>query len=275
MSKGHECPRAGRPGMSTTLTATHAEWTKLRTTPSTAWLLLLTATVTVALGAVVSAFPTCPRAGCGIDAARLVLSGVYLGQVPVAVLAVLAVSDEYSTALIHTTLTAVPSRPTVLAAKALVLAVAVVVTGTLTLLASLLFAEIVLPRHGFTPAHGYPRLFLADGPTLRASAGSVIYLVLITILGLGVAAIVRDSAAAIGTELGLLYLPPVLAQMVTDPDLHRLLERGAPMSAGLAIQATTDLHQLPIGPWAGLGVLAAWSAGALLAGTLLLRLRDT
>jgi ABC-2 type transport system permease protein len=62
---------------------------------------------------------------------------------------------------------------------------------------------------------------------------------------------------------------------VTDPHLHHRLEQVAPMSAGLAIQAATDLRQLPIGPWAGLGVLAAWSAGTLLAGTLLIRTRDT
>jgi len=46
------------------------------------------------------------------------------------------------------------------------------------------------------------------------------------------------------------------------------------MNAGLAIQATTGLRSLPISPWAGLGVLAAWAAAAMLAGGLLLRLRD-
>jgi ABC-2 type transport system permease protein len=46
------------------------------------------------------------------------------------------------------------------------------------------------------------------------------------------------------------------------------------MSAGLAIQATTDLGSLPIGPWAGLGVTAGWAAAALLVGGLLLRIRD-
>ena len=46
------------------------------------------------------------------------------------------------------------------------------------------------------------------------------------------------------------------------------------MNAGLAIQATTGLGTLPIRPWAGLGVLAAWAAAAMLAGGLLLRLRD-
>lgn len=250
-------------------TAVRAEWTKLRTTPGPAWLLLITAIVTVALGAAVTATATCSRTGCGIDAARLVLSGVYAGQAPIVVLAVLAVSGEYSTGLIRTTLTAIPHRPTVLAAKALVIALPVAVIGSLTMLACLLVARIVLPRHG------YPELSLADGPTLRSGAGSVAYLVLIAILSLGVAALVRDSAAAIGTVLGLLYLPPVLIPMVANPHLHRLLDRTAPMTAGLAVQATTDLNHLPIGPWAGLGVLAAWSAAALLTGTLLLRLRDT
>jgi ABC-2 type transport system permease protein len=46
------------------------------------------------------------------------------------------------------------------------------------------------------------------------------------------------------------------------------------MTAGLAIQATTGLHSLPISPWAGIGVLASWAAAALLAGGILLRLRD-
>ena len=46
------------------------------------------------------------------------------------------------------------------------------------------------------------------------------------------------------------------------------------MTAGLAIQATRNLPSLPIAPWAGLGVLATWTAAALLAATLLLRFRD-
>jgi ABC-2 type transport system permease protein len=46
------------------------------------------------------------------------------------------------------------------------------------------------------------------------------------------------------------------------------------MSAGLTIQATTDIRSLPIDPWAGLGVTAGWAAAALLAGGLLLRICD-
>ena len=109
---------------------------------------------------------------------------------------------------------------------------------------------------------------------LRAAAGSVLYLALIALLSLGAATVVRDSAVAIGVVLGLLYLLPVVAALVTDRTVQRHLEQFAPMTAGLDIQATTGLRSLPLSPWAGLGVLAAWAAGALLAGGLLLRFRD-
>ncbi len=98
---------------------------------------------------------------------------------------------------------------------------------------------------------------------LRAALGSVLYLALIALLSLGIAAAVRDGAAAIGIVLGLLYLFPILGQVVGGGTAHRHLEQLAPMTAGLAIQATTGLRSLPISPWAGLGVLAAWAAGAL------------
>jgi ABC-2 type transport system permease protein len=74
--------------------------------------------------------------------------------------------------------------------------------------------------------------------------------------------------------LGLLYLFPIIAHLINDPHLQRHLEQIAPMTAGLAIQSTTNLHKLPIAPWAGLGVLAAWATAALLADGLLLRFRD-
>jgi len=109
---------------------------------------------------------------------------------------------------------------------------------------------------------------------LRAAAGSVLYLGLIALLSLGVAAAVRDSAVAIGVVLALLFLFPILSSVITSPGWHRHLEQLSPMTAGLYIQATTNLRSLPLTPWQGLGVLAAWAAGAMLAGALLLRFRD-
>jgi ABC-2 type transport system permease protein len=72
----------------------------------------------------------------------------------------------------------------------------------------------------------------------------------------------------------LLYLFPTLGQVVGSSSWHRHFEQLAPMTAGLAIQATTGLRSLSISPWAGLGVLAGWAAAALLAGGILLRLRE-
>ena len=93
---------------------------------------------------------------------------------------------------------------------------------------------------------------------------------LVALLALGVATAVRGTAAALTTVLSLLFLAPALAEMVADPTWHDRLARLAPTTAGLAIQATRDLGRLPIAPWAGLGVLAAWAAAALLAGGVLL-----
>ena len=102
----------------------------------------------------------------------------------------------------------------------------------------------------------------------------MLYLVLIGLLAVGTAMIVRDAVAAVGVVLGLLYMTPIVASLVSDPDWHDRLEKLSPMTAGLAVQATIDLDAQPIGPWQGLGVLALWSTAALLAGGAVLRLRD-
>jgi ABC-2 type transport system permease protein len=264
-----------RPASCTSLLeALRAEWTKVRTVPGTIWLLLAVVVTTVALGAVADAATKCPYAGCPIDPAKTSLTGIYLSQAIVAILAVLVISSEYGSGMIRVTFTAMPRRTMVLAAKSAVLTGLVLAAGAVAVLGSVLAGRLILPGHGFTAAHGYPPLSLGDGPVLRAAAGSVLYLALIALLSLGVAAAVRDSAVAIGIVLGLLYLIPVIATVVGSPGWHRHLQQIAPMTAGLAIQATTGLSGLPLSPWAGLGVLAAWAAAALLAGWLVLRLRD-
>jgi ABC-2 type transport system permease protein len=253
----------------------HAEWTKLRTVAGPAWLLAATAVLTIAVSTAATAAVTCPSGtACPVDTAKLSLSGVDFGQAVVAILAVLAISGEYSTGMIRVTLTAMPRRTTVLAAKAVILTGLVLAAGTIAVLGSVLAGRLILPGHGFTATRGFAPLSLADGPVLRAAAGSVLYLALIALLSLGIATAVREAAVAIGIVLGLLYLFPIIANVVTDAHWQRHLQQIGPMNAGLAIQATTGLRSLPISPWAGLGVLAAWAAAALGAGALLLRLRD-
>jgi ABC-2 type transport system permease protein len=252
----------------------HAEWTKLRTLASTGWLLLAAAALTIAVSAVADAAATCPSGGCQADPAELSLTGVQAGQAIVVVIAVLAVSGEYSTGMIRVTLTAMPRRLTVLAAKAALVAGLVLAAGAVAVLASVLAGRLILPGHGFTPAHGYPLLSLGYGPMLRAASGSVLYLTLIALLSLGIAAAVRESAVAIGIVLGLLYVFPVVTSVVGNQHWQRHLEQIGPMTAGLYIQATVNLSSLPLTPWEGLGVLALWAAGALIIGALIFRFRD-
>jgi ABC-2 type transport system permease protein len=255
--------------------AIRAEWTKLRTAQGIAWLLLAAVVLTVAVSAATDAGASC-RAGlaCQADQARLSLTGIDLGQAVFAVVGVLAIGTEYSTGMARVTFTAMPRRSGVLGAKAAVLTAVVLGAGMLAALGSVLAGRLILPGHGFTPAHGYAALSLTAGPVLRAVLGSALYLGLTALLSLGVATMARDPAVAIGTVLGLLYLFPIMTSVISSPHWQRHLEQIGPMSAGLAIQATTNLTSLPLSPWTGLGVLAAWTAGALLAGGTLLALRD-
>jgi ABC-2 type transport system permease protein len=254
-------------------TALRAEWTKLRTSPGTIWLLLAAVALTVAVSAAGAATITCRTAGCGEDPAKVGLIGVQIGQAVVTILAVVAISGEYGTGMIRVSLAAEPRRIVVLATKAIVVTGTVMVTSVVAIAASLLAARLLLPGAGYTAAHGYAPLSLADGAVLRANVGSVLYLCLVALLGLGVATIVRETGAAIGVVLGLLYLAPLLTQAISDPVWRRHVQQAAP-TAGLAIQATTGLDALPIGPWPGLGVLAAWALGSLLVAALLLVGRD-
>ncbi|WP_405821771.1 ABC transporter permease [Streptomyces sp. NBC_00838] len=254
--------------------AVHAEWTKLRTLPSTWWLLLAVVVLTVALGAAASGAVStdqCPSPDeCHEDTVRLSLTGVWLGQAAVGALGVLAMSGEYGTGTIQATLAAVPGRARVLAAKAAVVTGAALAAGTLAVLGSLLAGRLILPGNGFSSAP----LSLAEGPTLRAAVGTVLYFGLTALLALGVAALVRDTAGAITTVLGLLYALPAVVELVGNEEWRERIREWAPASAGLAVQATKNLESLPIGPWSGLAVLAAWAGAGLLAGAVVFRLRD-
>jgi ABC-2 type transport system permease protein len=255
--------------------ALHAEWTKLRTVSGPAWLFLAIAVLTIAVSTAAAGATRCPQnLTCPVDTVKLSLTGIQFGQALVAILAVLMISNEYSSGMIRTTLAAMPNRPAMLAAKAILLAALVLVAGSVAVFGSVLAGHLILPGHGFTAARGFHPVWLTYGPALRAACGSVLYLVLIALMSLGVAAIVRDSAVSIGVVLGLLYVFPIVLAFIGNAHWQRRLERWTPTIAGLAVQDTTGLRSLAITPWAGLGVLALWAAAVLVAGGLAFRLRD-
>ncbi|MEU6679978.1 ABC transporter permease [Streptomyces sp. NPDC046925] len=255
------------------LGAVHAEWTKLRTLPSTWWLLFAVVALTVLAGAATAASLTagdCPvPAECHEDTVKLSLTGVWLGQGAVVVLAVLTMSGEYGTGTIRTTLTTEPGRIRLLAAKALVLCALTAAASAVGVIGSLLAGRMLLSADGFVMPG------LTEGPALRAAVGTVLYLTLAALIGLGAASALRDTATAVTAVLGLFYAFPLLAGLLADPDWQEYARRAAPATAGLAIQSTVDLDRLPIGPWAGMGVLAGYAVAALLAGGAVLRMRDS
>jgi ABC-2 type transport system permease protein len=256
--------------------ALRAEWTKLRTVAGTGWLMVGAIALTVAASAGIAASTHVSPAGpggAGQDPTKLSLIGVDLGQAVLAVLAVLAVSDEYGTGMIRVTLAATPRRAVMLGAKAVNIAGLALVAAGPAVAGCLIVGRLLLPAAGLDPAHGYALVSIAHGPTLRAVFGTVLYLELIALLSLGIGTVVRDTAVSTGIALGLLYLPPLLAQLVSGP-WRRHIQQIAPMTAGLAIQATRNIRSAPISPWAGLGVLAAWAAGMLLVGLTVLTVRD-
>ncbi len=252
--------------------ALKAEWTKFRTVAEPFWLLAGVVALTVAIGAVAGSAARCSSASCGLDPATVSFTGIYPAQAVAAVVGVLAVGNEYSTGMIKLSLTAMPRRLTWLFAKAAVVTAPVLVASALAVAGAALAGRPILPGHGFTPAHGYPSL--TTGTDLRAAVGTVLYLTLIALLSLGVAAAVRNSSAAIGVVLGALYLFPITAAVVSNPTIARHLNQIGPLPAGLDAQATTGINTLPLTPWQGLGVVALWTVGALLLGALALKFRD-
>lgn len=243
--------------------ALHAEWTKLRTLPSTWWLLAATVVLTVAMGAAAASSLTtaiCPTPeACHEDTVKLSLSGIWLAQSTCLVLGALAMGAEYATGTIATTLTAMPLRRRALTAKATALSLLTAATGAVAIPLALWTASLILPLHG---------------PTLRATTGSILILTLVTLLGLALATLLRDTAGAITVGLGLLYVVPLMAGLVHSHTWQHRLQRWTPMPAALSIQATENLDRLAIAPWPGLGVLAAYAAGLLAAGGVLFGRRD-
>jgi hypothetical protein len=235
-------------------------------------ILILALTVGFSLLLASGSSSTPPGAGGDNDIVRDSLVGVYLAQFAVVAFGVLAFTSEYATSLIHVTFAAMPRRGRVLAAKALLVGVTVLVAGLAATATSFVAGQRVLRDNGYSPP-GYPEWTLRHGAAQRAVLGSALLLAAIAVLALGIGALLRHSAAAISSLLALLFVPlifgPLLPERTGD-----LLQKATP-GAGLAVQQTVARDDaIPIAPWAGLGVAFAWAGGALFFAYFLIRRRD-
>ena len=109
-----------------------SEYCKLRTVRSTAWTLFIAVASNVGVALLLAIFVSgrlSAREKATVDVVRLTLGGLHISQVAIGVLGVLVISSEYSTGMIRATLSAVPQRRLVLAAKTAVLTVVSLVVG--------------------------------------------------------------------------------------------------------------------------------------------------
>jgi ABC-2 type transport system permease protein len=259
-----------------------AEWTKLRTVRSTVATMLALPGLMAAGTALLTASTDVPACkgdpeGCPPhDTTALTLSGVHFAQLAAIVLAVALVCTEFHPRTIRTTFAMNPRRATVFAAKAAIIGATVFPTAAIGVAGAVLIGRVTLTTRGLTADLGYRQLALSDGALQRAILGTVLYLMLVALLSVGVAATVRHTGASIGTMLTLLYGPYLVTLIVPMPahTLHKIQD-ASPMTAGLAVQATiTGTGTAPLAPWTGLAVLAAYTLTALALGGTLFTARD-
>ena len=200
------------------------------------------------------------------------LLGVLVGQLAAVTLGVLAIGSEYATGMIRTTFVAEPRRRLVLVAKALAVGALVLAVGLATAVASYAVGRTLLSGNGFTAANGYTAAELAD--LVRPVAGTALYVTGLALLSVGIGAILRSTAGAITFVLSLLFVPLIAASLLPESAGDTVL-RSAPMTAGLAVQRTVDRSDsVPIGEWAGLGVVWLWARGGALLALWLIGRRD-
>jgi hypothetical protein len=213
--------------------------------------------------------PSVP-AGAGGGSATGALVGTFAGLIAVIVVGTSFITAEYRRGLIDVTLTAVPHRGQVLAAKAAVLGALTFAAGLPAAYAALLLGEWRLRSGG---------VFIDPVPALtevRMLAGTAALLALTAVLALAVGALTRRAAIAVTAVVTLTIVPYFFASPlgILPPAAGDWLLRVTPAAAFAIQQAYPRYPQVlaaytpqndyyPLAPWLGLAVLAAWTAAAL------------
>ncbi|MEE1757152.1 ABC transporter permease [Streptomyces sp. SP18CS02] len=249
-----------------------SEWTKIRTVSSTTWTLASALVVTVALGAALCALVKAtfadmsPIEQATFDPTLISFSGMVLGQLAMVVFGVLVVGTEYSSGMIRTSLAAVPRRVTFLLGKIAVAGALALVVGLATSFLSFFLGQALLG--------GYRTDIGADN-VLRAVIGGGLYMGLIAVFSMGVAAMLRSSTLSLGILVPFFFL---ISRILSAVPRAKEVARYFPDQAGARIMQVVpgamNSGEAPYGPWGGLGIMVLWVAAALLGGCVVLRKRD-
>ncbi|GIF20442.1 ABC-type transport system involved in multi-copper enzyme maturation permease subunit [Actinoplanes tereljensis] len=239
------------------------EWIKLRSLRSTWWTLAVTVAGTVGIGVAVGR----NSRDAAVDLTNNALAGVVPGVLLAGILGVLTMTGEYSSGTIRVTLAAVPRRSVLLAAKAAVFGVVALIVGEVASFVAF-FAASANVGHGLAaPTLGQPGVLRAV--VLTGAAFS-----LIGLLGLGLGAIVRHSAAAVGVLVaGVYVVVQVIGFLAHGVAAYMPILILANSLSTTRPVACTDCPQF-LSAWAGLGMLSLYAAIALAIGGWLLARRD-
>lgn len=246
-----------------------SEWIKLQTLRSTWFTVGIAILALVGVGFLVSWATAAhwaqggPGQRIGFDPVQRSLVGVFLAQLAVGVLGVLAVTGEYSTGMIRSTLTAVPRRLPVLWAKLAVVAALIFAVMLVASIVTFLGGQALLGPHGTTFSHP---------GALRAVVGVALYLTVVAVFAIGLGFSLRSTAGGIATLVALLLILPVLANALPSSWQADIIPY-LPGQAGGAIYRTRYAVNT-MAPWTGFAVFCAWAAAAVGLGAYLLRRRD-
>ncbi|MCK2219781.1 ABC transporter permease subunit [Actinomadura sp. ATCC 31491] len=252
-----------------------AEWLKVRSVRST-YVILGISMCTILLGLALAvgaagAYDSAPvdkRPDARIADLEEVL--VIVPQLCLGILGTLAVTSEYVTGLIRTSLTIVPRRWPVLAAKAAIIGTLGLVVGLVTVFGAYAVSRVVL---GDRFSGAYTVAFLDKLPILTVISLTV---PVFALLGLGLGALLRSAAGAIAAIAGLVYVVPIIIGNIPEPWSERL---GSIMIGALPHQIIGDgnassVYGSLLSPAAATAVLVAYAALPLLAAVWTMRRRD-
>jgi ABC-2 type transport system permease protein len=247
--------RPGLPG------ALRSELTKILSVRSTYWTLLAQVLASIGWAVLNCAGVVSHGIGPGFDAAQVSLTGqVALGELIIVVLGALVITSEYSTGMIRTSLAVMPRRGVLYAAKATVFAA---VTFTLSLITS--FTSFFIGQAILSSKH-YNTTLTQPG-VLRAVLLSAAIVTVFGLLAYGAGAIIRHTAGAITSILGVIFLIPALAQALPNSwyaDVVRWLPGGQALMPIASSSPSVSNHLFTA--WGEFAVFSGYAAVLLALG---------
>ena len=247
-----------------------SEWVKLtslRFTKITLGLglgisLATAAIASVAMGSTQTAWPE------EFHPATFSMVGNIFSLIIYSVFGVMVMAGEYSSGMMRLTLTATPRRGRVFLAKLILVSLIVLVFGLITTVGMFLVTQAILG------AYGMPLAGLGDADTRRLVLGLGAAMPFFPIIGLAVGALLRNTAGAITTVLGLLWLPVIFGEFL--PMWWR--ENVMSLLPGNALDSLTIAHieDSPAfsDPAAGAAIAATWLVAVVGAAYLTFLRRD-